>query len=76
MIASARRDIAFAKINLSLHVRRRRDDGFHDLETLFAFLDDGDRMMAKDSDAFALTLTILTIVLTFGLLCASFLPED
>ncbi|MEN2784846.1 4-(cytidine 5'-diphospho)-2-C-methyl-D-erythritol kinase [Sphingomonas qilianensis] len=31
-----------AKINLALHVRRRRADGYHELETLFAFLRDGD----------------------------------
>ena len=31
-----------AKINLALHVRRRRDDGYHELETLFAFARDGD----------------------------------
>lgn len=31
-----------AKLNLALHVRRRRDDGYHELETLFAFVRDGD----------------------------------
>lgn len=31
-----------AKINLALHVRARRPDGFHELETLFAFCRDGD----------------------------------
>ncbi len=35
-------EIAYAKINLALHVRRRRDDGYHELETLFAFVDQGD----------------------------------
>ena len=30
------------KINLALHVRRRRPDGYHDIETLFAFCRDGD----------------------------------
>jgi len=39
-------EIAYAKINLALHVRRRRDDGYHELETLFAFVDDGDRLEA------------------------------
>lgn len=33
-----------AKINLALHVRARRDDGYHELETLFAFLTDGDEI--------------------------------
>lgn len=31
-----------AKINLALHVRARRADGYHELETLFAFVTDGD----------------------------------
>ncbi|WP_242137170.1 4-(cytidine 5'-diphospho)-2-C-methyl-D-erythritol kinase [Sphingomonas sp. TREG-RG-20F-R18-01] len=31
-----------AKINLALHVRARRADGYHELETLFAFVADGD----------------------------------
>jgi len=37
---------AYAKINLALHVRRRRDDGYHELETLFAFVDAGDTLSA------------------------------
>lgn len=37
-------ETAFAKINLALHVRKRRDDGYHELETLFAFVDAGDRL--------------------------------
>ena len=31
-----------AKINLALHIRRKRADGYHDLETLFAFARGGD----------------------------------
>jgi 4-diphosphocytidyl-2-C-methyl-D-erythritol kinase len=34
-------ETAYAKINLALHIRRRRDDGYHELETLFAFVDVG-----------------------------------
>ncbi|MEQ1498503.1 MAG: 4-(cytidine 5'-diphospho)-2-C-methyl-D-erythritol kinase [Novosphingobium sp.] len=37
-------ETAYAKINLALHVRRRRNDGYHALETLFAFVDAGDRL--------------------------------
>jgi 4-diphosphocytidyl-2-C-methyl-D-erythritol kinase len=37
-------ETAYAKINLALHVRRRRNDGYHELETLFAFVDAGDRL--------------------------------
>jgi 4-diphosphocytidyl-2-C-methyl-D-erythritol kinase len=40
-------ETAYAKINLALHVRRRRADGYHELETVFAFLDDGDRLTAS-----------------------------
>ncbi len=35
-------ELAPAKINLALHVRRRRADGYHELETLFVFLQAGD----------------------------------
>ena len=43
------RETAFAKINLALHVRRRRDDGYHELETLFAFVGAGDRLTAQSA---------------------------
>ena len=33
-----------AKINLALHVRGKRADGRHELETVFAFCTDGDRL--------------------------------
>lgn len=46
-------ETAYAKINLALHVRGRRADGYHELETLFAFVDTGDRLIvtpgAEDS---------------------------
>lgn len=41
------RETAYAKINLALHVRRRREDGYHELETLFAFVDAGDELAAE-----------------------------
>jgi len=40
-------EIAYAKINLALHVRKRREDGYHELETLFAFVDAGDVLRAS-----------------------------
>ena len=43
-------EIAFAKINLALHVRRRREDGYHELETLFAFVDAGDRLSVAPAE--------------------------
>lgn len=50
------RETAYAKINLALHVRRRRDDGYHELETLFAFVDDGDHLSARHAEQDALTI--------------------
>lgn len=47
---------AYAKINLALHVRRRRDDGYHDLETLFAFCADGDLLTAEPSETLDLVI--------------------
>ena len=46
-----------AKINLALHVRRRRPDGYHDLETLFVFAADGDTVtvVPDATDRFAIT---------------------
>jgi 4-diphosphocytidyl-2-C-methyl-D-erythritol kinase len=40
-------ETAYAKLNLALHVRARRPDGYHALETLFAFVDTGDRLTAR-----------------------------
>ena len=37
-------ETAYAKINLALHVRERRADGYHRIETVFAFAEDGDRL--------------------------------
>lgn len=48
--------IAYAKINLALHVRRRRDDGYHELETLFAFAEGGDILTAEPADRLSLEI--------------------
>ncbi len=42
-------ETAYAKINLALHIRRRRDDGYHELETVFAFVDSGDTVSVTRS---------------------------
>lgn len=47
-------ETAYAKINLALHVRERRHDGYHTIETLFAFAEDGDRLSASESDTLRL----------------------
>jgi len=49
-------ETAYAKINLALHVRRRRADGYHDLETLFAFATAGDVLAAEPAADLALTI--------------------
>lgn len=51
-------EIAYAKVNLALHVRRRRDDGFHAIESLFAFVDSGDVLRAERRDYGVVTLGI------------------
>ena len=43
-------ETAYAKINLALHVRRRREDGYHELETLFAFVDAGDQLSVAPAE--------------------------
>ncbi|MXO85427.1 4-(cytidine 5'-diphospho)-2-C-methyl-D-erythritol kinase [Altererythrobacter aurantiacus] len=49
------RETAFAKINLALHIRARREDGYHDIETLFAFVDKGDVLTARTAEQDAVT---------------------
>ena len=41
------RETAYAKINLALHVRRGREDEYHEIETLFAFVDAGDELTVE-----------------------------
>lgn len=44
-----------AKINLGLHVLRRRPDGYHDIETVLHRIDWADRITASPADALSLT---------------------
>jgi 4-diphosphocytidyl-2-C-methyl-D-erythritol kinase len=50
-------DTAYAKINLALHVREKRADGYHRIETVFAFCEDGDEISAEAADALSLKVT-------------------
>ena len=43
-----------AKLNLALHVRVKRADGRHDIETLFAFCTEGDIVEGVAADALSL----------------------
>lgn len=51
-------ETAYAKVNLALHVRRRREDGYHDLESLFVFVEGGDELRAEPREDGELRLTI------------------
>lgn len=54
---SGHRETAYAKINLALHIRARMPDGYHRIETLFAFCDHGDQLEGQYCDALNLTIT-------------------
>jgi len=51
-------ETAHAKVNLALHVRARRPDGYHDLESLFAFCADGDELRGAVRNDGEVTLSI------------------
>lgn len=50
-------ELAPAKINLALHVRGRRADGRHVIETVFAFCTDGDRLTGETAEQLSLTIS-------------------
>jgi 4-diphosphocytidyl-2-C-methyl-D-erythritol kinase len=47
-------EVAYAKINLALHVRGREADGYHRIETLFAFAEDGDLLRVEEAEGLSL----------------------
>lgn len=49
-------EIAYAKINLSLRVVGRRQDGYHLLDSLVAFADIGDRIWAEPAEKLTLAV--------------------
>ncbi len=51
------RERARAKVNLTLHVRGRRADGYHDLESLVAFADCADGLTLAPAPAVALQVS-------------------
>ncbi|MBY5921917.1 4-(cytidine 5'-diphospho)-2-C-methyl-D-erythritol kinase [Ferrimonas balearica] len=46
-----------AKLNLCLHINGRRPDGYHELQTLFQFLDVGDRLSFEITEDGEIALT-------------------
>ena len=52
-----RTEPAPAKLNLALHVRGRRADGYHEIDTLFAFAQVGDTVAVAEPGDPALTIT-------------------
>jgi 4-diphosphocytidyl-2-C-methyl-D-erythritol kinase len=56
-VTPAAREIAPAKLNLALHVRGKRPDDRHEIETLFAFCIDGDGLSAEQAGELSLTVT-------------------
>jgi 4-diphosphocytidyl-2-C-methyl-D-erythritol kinase len=51
-------ETAYAKLNLALHVRARRPDGYHELESLFAFCADGDELRGQVREDSEIVLSI------------------
>jgi 4-diphosphocytidyl-2-C-methyl-D-erythritol kinase len=56
-VTNAYFETGYAKINLALHVRARRSDGYHELDTIFAFVDDGDHLFAEIADSLSLNIS-------------------
>lgn len=51
------RETAYAKINLALHVRAREPDGYHRIETAFAFAEQGDVLSVAQGEGISLRVT-------------------
>ncbi|NVD07193.1 4-(cytidine 5'-diphospho)-2-C-methyl-D-erythritol kinase [Vibrio sp. JPW-9-11-11] len=57
MITEATRWPSPAKLNLFLYITGRRDNGYHELQTLFQFLDFGDELTITANDSGTITLS-------------------
>src|SRR5687767_216384 len=49
-------EIAYAKINLALHVRGREPEGYHRIETIFAFAEHGDFLRVESAEGLSLAV--------------------
>ena len=56
VLGAVDRETAYAKINLALHVRKRMPDGYHQIETIFAFLDKGDLLSVETANDSSLVM--------------------
>ncbi len=50
-------EVACAKLNLALHVRGRERDGYHRIETIYAFAEDGDLLRVEKGRELSLRVT-------------------
>lgn len=50
-------EIAYAKVNLALHVRGKLPDGYHQVETVFAFCEAGDVLTAEHAPSQSLKIS-------------------
>lgn len=50
-------ETAHAKVNLALHVRGKLPDGYHEIETVFAFCQAGDVVSAETADSISLRIS-------------------
>jgi len=57
VLGAADSEIAYAKINLALHVRKRLPNGYHEIETIFAFVDSGDLISVQPGDGVTMAIS-------------------
>ncbi|HEX2804079.1 MAG TPA: 4-(cytidine 5'-diphospho)-2-C-methyl-D-erythritol kinase [Sphingomicrobium sp.] len=50
-------ETAYAKINLALHVREKLPDGYHRIETVFAFCEHGDELAGETAPSLSLSIS-------------------
>ena len=60
---------AFAKINLGLHVLRKRKDGFHDLETVFLRVGWADSLSFSEGEGISMTCSVPNLRVDGSNLC-------
>jgi 4-diphosphocytidyl-2-C-methyl-D-erythritol kinase len=56
-LSAAESELARAKVNLTLEIKGRRPDGYHELESLVLFADFGDRIEWRPAGSFSLEIT-------------------